>query len=69
MRDETLDRVREAIARLPQADREVVVLRHLEGLHPADIAAVLGTSPGAVEVRLSRARQRLKGLLGDLFEA
>ena len=67
--DETLGRVRDAIARLPRADREVVVLHHLEGLHPGDIAAVLGTSKGAVEVRLSRARARLKVMLADLSEA
>lgn len=68
-RDETLGSVRDAIARLPRTDREVVVLHHLEGLHPADIARVLGGSKGAIEVRLPRARQRLKVLLADLSEA
>jgi DNA-directed RNA polymerase specialized sigma24 family protein len=38
----------------------VVVLHHLEGMRPADIAEVLGASPNAIEVRLHRARARLK---------
>jgi RNA polymerase sigma-70 factor (ECF subfamily) len=52
--------VREAVARLPARDREVIVLHYLEGMRPADIAEVLGASANAVEVRLHRARTKLK---------
>jgi RNA polymerase sigma-70 factor (ECF subfamily) len=58
--DERLRRVREAVSRLPARDREVVVLHYLEGMRPADIAEVLGASANAVEVRLHRARTKLK---------
>jgi RNA polymerase sigma-70 factor (ECF subfamily) len=63
--DERLRQVREAVARLPLRDREVVVLHYLEGMRPPDIAEVLGATPNAIEVRLHRARARLKETLGD----
>jgi RNA polymerase sigma-70 factor (ECF subfamily) len=51
LRQEQRQRVRGALARLPERDREVLVLRHLEQLSVADTAAVLGISAGAVKTR------------------
>lgn len=65
---ETCERVRAAVRRLPQRYREVVVLRHLEGLPIADIAQILNLEPNGVEVRLTRARARLKESLAGLLE-
>jgi RNA polymerase sigma-70 factor (ECF subfamily) len=68
-RRELRDRVEAALARLPEADREVLVLRHLEQLTPREIAAVLGVREGAVYTRHLRALERLRALLGhDLGE-
>ena len=65
-RRERRDRVRAALERLPERDREVLVLRHLEDLSTAETAAVLGISEGAVKVRLLRAMRRLRdGLMGE----
>ena len=61
-------RVREAVAALPQKYREVVVLRYLEGLAVKEVAEVLGLTPTAVGVRLSRAREKLRRKLGALME-
>lgn len=66
--DENNKQVREAIQRLPQRDREALVLRYLEDLAIDDIAASLEITRGAVEVRLSRARARLKMLFGAAGE-
>jgi RNA polymerase sigma factor (sigma-70 family) len=66
-RDEVGQRVRQAVAKLPQRDREVIVLFYLEELPVADIAELLRISNNAVDVRLHRARARLKPLLGDLM--
>jgi RNA polymerase sigma-70 factor (ECF subfamily) len=58
--DDTLARVRDAIERLGGSEREVVVLHCLEGMRLGDVAEVLGISGNAVQIRLHRARQRLK---------
>jgi RNA polymerase sigma-70 factor (ECF subfamily) len=58
-------RVRRALDRLGERDREVLVLRHLEQLATREIAAVLGLTESAVKVRHLRALQRLGELLGD----
>jgi RNA polymerase sigma-70 factor (ECF subfamily) len=65
IRAEMLDRVRAALARLDERDREVLVLRYLEQLSTAETAAVLAVSEGAVKSRLMRALLRLRGLLDD----
>jgi RNA polymerase sigma-70 factor (ECF subfamily) len=45
---------------LPERDRAVIELVDLAGLAPAEAAAVLGAAPGAVRMRLMRARARLR---------
>ncbi|MCX5064889.1 RNA polymerase sigma factor [Micromonospora lupini] len=57
--------VRAALAGLAEVDREVLMLNVWEGLRPHEVAAVLGVTPAAVRTRLSRARARLRGLVGD----
>jgi RNA polymerase sigma-70 factor (ECF subfamily) len=68
-REETRQQVQQALARLPERDREVLVLRHLEGMTPTEIAAVLGIREAAVYTRHLRALRRLgellKGQLGE----
>jgi RNA polymerase sigma-70 factor (ECF subfamily) len=58
-------RVREAIFALPEPFREVVVLRELEELSYAEIAAITRMPVGTVMSRLSRARSRLRELLQE----
>ena len=67
LRDEAGERVRTAIDALRAKDREVIVLFYLEALPIAEIASMLSVTNNAIEVRLHRARQRLKELLGDLM--
>ncbi len=55
--------VRAAVRRLPPDLREVVVLCAWEERSQAEAAAILGTTPKAVESRLYRARQRLQAEL------
>jgi len=66
-RKETAAIVREAIARLPDQYREVLVLRDIEERDTGEAAALLGTTPNAVKVRLHRARQALRTLLDREF--
>jgi RNA polymerase sigma-70 factor (ECF subfamily) len=60
VREETRRRVRAAIALLPDRDREVLVLRHLEQLTTAQTAGVLGITEAAVKARHVRALDRLQ---------
>src|SRR5581483_4098665 len=66
-RRERRDRVRAALAALPDADREVLVLRVLEEMPTRDIAAVLGITESSVRSRQVRALGRLRKLLGPDF--
>lgn len=56
-------RVFQALTRLPQVFREVVVLRDLEGLSYEEIAEVLGVRIGTVRSRIARGREQLRALL------
>jgi RNA polymerase sigma-70 factor (ECF subfamily) len=66
IRQETGQRVREAVAALKPAERELIVLHYLEHQPVDELAALLGVSKNTLEVRLHRARQRLKETLADL---
>jgi len=57
------DRVREGLARLPRLQREVFLLRVQEGTDYEEIAATLGTTPGAARVHYHHAVKRLKELV------
>ena len=53
----------DAFAGLIPAEREIISLWALEGLSNAEIATVLEMSENAAAIRLTRAKQKLKGLL------
>jgi RNA polymerase sigma-70 factor (ECF subfamily) len=48
---------------LPEGQRQVLVLRDVYGLSTEEVASTMGLTPGAVKVRLFRARERLKAQL------
>ena len=58
-----------ALAQLPPAFREAVVLRDLQGLSYEEIAAVLGVRVGTVRSRIARGREQLRGLLETMAPA
>ena len=66
LRNELQEKVRKALSALAPHDKEVLVLRYLEGLTTAETASVLGLSLGAVKSRHMRAIVRLRALLDDL---
>ena len=55
--------VRQALGRLDESDREVVMLREFEQLSYAEIATLLGLPINTVRSRLFRARMELRRLL------
>lgn len=63
---EIQERIRKAVASLPEELRIVFVLRELEDLSYDEISKMLNIPMGTVESRLYRARMKLKTLLSDL---
>jgi RNA polymerase sigma-70 factor (ECF subfamily) len=57
---EDAELVRDAMDELPVEFREILTLRHLEGLSYKEIADIAQLAPGTVMSRLARARARLK---------
>ncbi|SFK06913.1 RNA polymerase sigma factor [Celeribacter neptunius] len=58
-----LTQVRRAIKTLPERQRQAILLKAAGELSGTEIAAALGTSEGAVEQLLVRARARLRALM------
>ena len=58
-------RLERALRRLPEGQREVVLLSRHAGLDAGQVAQVTGSTPGAVRVTLHRALQRLHELLDE----
>jgi RNA polymerase sigma-70 factor (ECF subfamily) len=54
----------QALAALPELDRDVFLLRETAGLSYDEIAGTCGLTPDAVRSRLHRARQQLREMLG-----
>jgi RNA polymerase sigma factor (sigma-70 family) len=57
--------LRQALGRLAEADREVLLLVSWEGLSPAEVAVAVGIPPGTARSRLHRARTVMRQLLED----
>ena len=67
-----LDRIqslREALERLPEEQREVLVLRHIAGLSPGEIARRLDKSEGSIHGLHHRGRGALRQALEELDSA
>jgi RNA polymerase sigma-70 factor (ECF subfamily) len=69
-RDDALvaGQVREALSQLGEADRLAVVLHYVNGYSHAEVAQFLGTTPGAVKTRVSRAKAKLRKEMAEMVE-
>ena len=63
LRREFIRRVREAVDRLPDGDREVLILRKLEGLSNLETAHLLDIDPATASRRFGRAVLHLRDIL------
>ena len=59
-RSEMRQLILKSLSSLPDSEREVIILRAIEGFTGDEIALILGISHGSVRVRLHRARARIE---------
>jgi RNA polymerase sigma-70 factor (ECF subfamily) len=62
--DERKRRLMDAVKALGEPDTEIILRKYYQNETAAEIAAALGMNTGAVEMRLTRARKKLKEMLG-----
>ena len=71
--DEDLDRTElrqdldEALAQLAPSLREAFIMKHVEGRSYEEMADLLGTTVGALKMRVHRAREALQALLEERY--
>lgn len=58
-----IDKVRVAISKIPEKYRQVITLRFVEGLSPAEIGAIVDRTENSVSVQLNRAIKMLQDIL------
>lgn len=63
--DDLALRVKACLPQLPDAQRQVLTLRDIEGIDAADVCELLGVSAGNQRVLLHRARSRVRSILDD----
>jgi len=59
--------LRMAIARLPVKDMEMLLLKHVDDCSYQEIALRLGVTAGVVQMRLFRARQKLRDMMLEVY--
>jgi RNA polymerase sigma-70 factor (ECF subfamily) len=64
-RRETQDALRDAIDRLPEEQKAVLILSELQGLKYQEIGEILGVPVGTVKSRMHTAMEKLKEMLAD----
>jgi RNA polymerase sigma-70 factor (ECF subfamily) len=65
---ETLSVIEMAIDELPEAQREVILLRDVDGWTPMEVSDVLGITDGNQRVLLHRARSKVRAALEDYLD-
>jgi RNA polymerase sigma-70 factor (ECF subfamily) len=64
IREQQKQRLMSALATLPVRERTAVVLREIEELSTAEVAAALGTTEGTVRSQVAKAMSKLRHILG-----
>jgi len=66
-RTELRDDLDSALAQLPPSLREAFIMKHVEGRSYEEMADLLGTTVGALKMRVHRAREALQALLEEKY--
>ncbi|MEO6443939.1 MAG: RNA polymerase sigma factor [Gemmatimonadaceae bacterium] len=66
-RTELRDDLDSSLAQLPPSLREAFIMKHVEGRSYEEMADLLGTTVGALKMRVHRAREALQALLEEKY--
>lgn len=66
IRKERIELVRKAISMLGDEQRDIIIMRDINGLSYSEIAELIGLSEGTIKSRISRGRASLKKILLEL---
>lgn len=67
MFDETQIATQTALAKLPEVERQVLILKYVNGLSTDEVGVVIRRSSAATNSLLQRARQNMRQVLGGQF--
>ncbi len=65
---EFIDRIAQGMGKLGAKHREILILRNIKNMTYEEIAEILAISVGTVKSRIARARESLRGKLGEDFK-
>ena len=65
---DTVDIIRKIIDQLPGLQKQIIIMRDIEGYELHEIATIMDTQTSAVTVNLSRARKRVRDLFQQINE-
>ena len=68
LRAELAQRITEAIHQIPEAHRQILLLREVEGMSYEDLSRTLNIPKGTVMSRLFHARLKMQKILGEYLE-
>lgn len=68
LRRELADRITDAMERIPEAHRKILLLREVEGMSYEELARTLDIPKGTVMSRLFHARLKMQKILGEYLE-
>jgi RNA polymerase sigma-70 factor (ECF subfamily) len=68
LRRELADRITAAIQQIPEAHRQILLLREVEGMSYEELARTLNIPKGTVMSRLFHARLKMQKILGEYLE-
>jgi RNA polymerase sigma-70 factor (ECF subfamily) len=64
-RTENIDKVKHMLAKLPEKDRQILILRYFEDMSHKETAKVIGIREGALRVRTTRLLKKVKRMITD----
>ncbi len=59
--------IKEQLNRLKKEERDIIIMRHVEGFSPQEIAETFNISANNVSVKLNRATKKLRKQFGDYY--